>query len=101
MHVFVAGATGVLGRVLIPRFIEAGHNVTGLARTPEKLLAVQTLNANPVRGDILDATRAYLGSHARVYGDITAENLTVCEGAYFSGNVKMTARRAAESSPTA
>src|SRR5947209_333116 len=43
-----------------------------------------------MRGDIVDASRAYLGSHARVYGDITAENLTVCEGAYFSGNVKMT-----------
>jgi cytoskeletal protein CcmA (bactofilin family) len=52
-----------------------------------------------MRGDIVDASRAYLGSHARVYGDITAENLTVCEGAYFSGNVKMTSRRA-ESSTT-
>jgi cytoskeletal protein CcmA (bactofilin family) len=47
-----------------------------------------------MRGDIVDATRAYLGPHARVYGDITAENLTVCEGAYFSGNVKMTSHRA-------
>jgi cytoskeletal protein CcmA (bactofilin family) len=54
-----------------------------------------------MRGDIVDASRAYLGSHARVYGDITAENLTVCEGAYFSGNVKMTSRRAPESSTTA
>jgi len=54
-----------------------------------------------MRGDIVDATRAYLGPHARVYGDITAENLTVCEGAYFSGNVKMTSRKATESSPSA
>jgi cytoskeletal protein CcmA (bactofilin family) len=54
-----------------------------------------------MRGDIVDATRAYLGSRARVYGDITAENLTVCEGAYFSGNVKMTSKREASSSPTA
>ena len=53
-----------------------------------------------MRGDIVDASRAYLGSHARVYGDIMAENLTVCEGAYFSGNVKMTSRRA-EASKTA
>jgi cytoskeletal protein CcmA (bactofilin family) len=50
-----------------------------------------------MRGDIIDASRAYLGAHARVYGDITAENLTVCEGAYFSGNVKMTSRRAESS----
>jgi cytoskeletal protein CcmA (bactofilin family) len=51
-----------------------------------------------MRGDIVDASRAYLGSHARVYGDITAENLTVCEGAYFSGNVRMTSRRGPEPS---
>jgi len=50
-----------------------------------------------MRGDIVDASRAYLGSHARVYGDITADNLTVCEGAYFSGNVRMTSHRAAAS----
>ena len=54
MHVFVAGATGVLGRAVIPRLLEAGHRVSGLARTPEKLLIVQGLNAEPVRGDILD-----------------------------------------------
>jgi cytoskeletal protein CcmA (bactofilin family) len=51
-----------------------------------------------MRGDIVDASRAYLGSHARVFGDITADNLTVCEGAYFSGNVKMTTNR--EQPPT-
>jgi cytoskeletal protein CcmA (bactofilin family) len=54
-----------------------------------------------MRGDIVDASRAYLGNRARVYGDITAENLTVCEGAYFSGNVKMTSKRASSSTATA
>ena len=66
-----------------------------------KMKASKLVVLGELRGDIVDASRAYLGSHARVYGDITAENLTVCEGAYFSGNVKMTARRAAESSTTA
>ncbi len=46
-----------------------------------------------LRGDIVDSVRAYLGSHARVYGDISAENLTVCEGAYLSGKVRMTSPR--------
>jgi cytoskeletal protein CcmA (bactofilin family) len=58
-----------------------------------KMKASKLVVLGEMRGDIVDATRAYLGSHARVYGDITAENLTVCEGAYFSGNVKMTSRR--------
>ena len=55
MHVFVVGATGVIGRALLPRLIEADHQVTGLARTPEKLLAVGRMGAAAARGDILDA----------------------------------------------
>jgi nucleoside-diphosphate-sugar epimerase len=55
MRVFVAGATGVLGRATIPRLIAAGHEVIGLARTPEKLLDVTRLGATPERGDVLDA----------------------------------------------
>jgi len=58
-----------------------------------KMKASKLVVLGEMRGDIVDAMRAYLGSRARVYGDITAENLTVCEGAYFSGNVKMTSRR--------
>ena len=55
MHVFLLGATGVLGRAAIPQLLKAGHRVTGLARTPEKLLLVDRLGGNAVRGDILDA----------------------------------------------
>jgi 2-alkyl-3-oxoalkanoate reductase len=55
LHVFVAGATGVIGRALIPRLLAAGHAVTGLARSPEKLLEVDRMGASAVRGDLLDA----------------------------------------------
>ena len=60
-----------------------------------KMKASKLVVLGEMRGDIVDATRAYLGPRARVYGDINADNLTVCEGAYFSGNVRMTSRRAA------
>jgi cytoskeletal protein CcmA (bactofilin family) len=65
-----------------------------------RMKATKLVVLGEMRGDIVDASRAYLGSHARVYGDITAENLTVCEGAYFSGNVKMTGRRSESSTIT-
>src|SRR6202050_3900063 len=65
-----------------------------------RMRATRLVVLGELRGDIVDATRAYLGGHARVYGDIFADNLTVCEGAYFSGNVKMTAKRL-QSSPAA
>ena len=55
MRVFVAGATGVLGRESVPQLLAAGHEVFGLARTPEKLLRVKRMNAEPMRGDVLDA----------------------------------------------
>jgi cytoskeletal protein CcmA (bactofilin family) len=42
-----------------------------------------------LRGDIIECSRVYLGPHARVWGDIKADNLTISEGAYFSGNVRM------------
>lgn len=55
MRVFVAGATGVLGRASVPQLLAAGHEVFGLGRTPEKLLRVKMMKAEPMRGDVLDA----------------------------------------------
>lgn len=55
MRIFVAGATGVLGRALLPRLIEAGYSVVGLARSPDKLIQVDRMGAIAVRADILDA----------------------------------------------
>ena len=36
MKVFIAGATGALGRRLVPLLVAEGHDVTGMTRTPEK-----------------------------------------------------------------
>lgn len=54
MRVFVAGASGVIGRALLPAMLAQGYEVFGLARTPEKLLLVDGLGAKAVRGNILD-----------------------------------------------
>jgi len=42
-----------------------------------------------LRGDIVGASRVYFGGRARVYGNLSTENLNICEGAYFNGNIKM------------
>lgn len=57
MRVLVAGATGVLGRATLPLLKAQGHEVYGLARTPEKMLNVAQMGATPMRGDVLDAAR--------------------------------------------
>ena len=55
MRVFVAGATGAVGRPLVAALIAAGHSVVGLTRTPAKAEAIRRMGAEPVIGDGLDA----------------------------------------------
>src|SRR2546423_2440305 len=54
MRVFVAGATGAMGKQLVPRLLEAGHQVIGMTRTEAKAGALWDLGARPVVADALD-----------------------------------------------
>jgi nucleoside-diphosphate-sugar epimerase len=54
MKVFVAGATGVLGRATIPRLVAAGHEVRGSARSAEKADQLRAHGAEPVTVDLFD-----------------------------------------------
>ena len=55
MKVFVAGATGVMGRQLVPRLVAAGHEVVGTTRSESKRAALSELGATPVVAEGLDA----------------------------------------------
>ena len=55
MKVFVAGASGAIGKQLIPLLVDAGHEVVGTTTSPQKVDAVGTLGARPVVLDLLDA----------------------------------------------
>ncbi len=55
MRVFVAGASGALGRRLVPQLIDAGHDVVGTHNSPESAELVRTLGAKEVPLDLLDA----------------------------------------------
>jgi nucleoside-diphosphate-sugar epimerase len=54
MRVFVAGATGAIGAPLVTQLVEAGHEVVGTTRTPEKAERLRGLGAEPVVLDLLD-----------------------------------------------
>ncbi|HEX7288253.1 MAG TPA: NAD(P)-dependent oxidoreductase [Candidatus Angelobacter sp.] len=54
MRVFVAGASGVVGRSLLPVLVKAGHHVIGMTRSPQKRELVQSLGAEHVAADALD-----------------------------------------------
>jgi 2-alkyl-3-oxoalkanoate reductase len=54
MRVFVTGATGALGRYLVPGLVVAGHEVTATTRTPGKAAQLREAGAEPVVVDGLD-----------------------------------------------
>jgi nucleoside-diphosphate-sugar epimerase len=54
MKIFIAGATGVLGRALVPRLVARGHEVIGMSRSGAKQELVRRLGARPVVADALD-----------------------------------------------
>lgn len=54
MHVFVTGASGHIASAVIPELLQAGHEVTGLARSDASATAVKTLGAAVRRGDTSD-----------------------------------------------
>jgi nucleoside-diphosphate-sugar epimerase len=53
--VFVAGATGAIGRPLVRMLVEAGHEVTGMTRSEERAESLRATGAAAVVADALDA----------------------------------------------
>ncbi len=62
MKIFVAGATGVIGRRIVQRLTSDGHDVVGMVRRPEDFDRIRSFGAEPVQVDIFDrdAVRAML-----------------------------------------
>jgi nucleoside-diphosphate-sugar epimerase len=54
MKVFLAGATGAIGKQLVPQLVAAGHEVTGMTRSRDKVDLLRGLGARPVVADALD-----------------------------------------------
>ncbi len=75
MDVFLAGATGALGRRLAPMLVAAGHRVTGLTRTPEKAAALHALGVEPAIADALDPA-AIMEAVARAHPEVVIHQLT-------------------------
>jgi nucleoside-diphosphate-sugar epimerase len=54
MRVFVAGATGAIGRPLVPKLVEAGHEVSAMTRSPKRAAALRKAGARPAVADVFD-----------------------------------------------
>lgn len=54
MRIFMTGATGVVGRRAVPLFVQAGHSVTAIGRTPEKRTVLARAGTDAVEVDLFD-----------------------------------------------
>jgi nucleoside-diphosphate-sugar epimerase len=79
MRILVAGATGALGKQLVPRLVARGHDVTGLTRSSVKQDAVRQLGARPVVADALDP-EAVAGAVAAAEPEVIVHQLTALSG---------------------
>ncbi len=71
-RVFVAGATGVLGRRVVELLVSQGHAVTGVARSAVRAEGLQESGAEPVEIDLFDphAVRGAVRGHDAVMGQV-------------------------------
>ena len=54
MKVFVAGASGAIGRPLVRQLVAAGHDVTGMTRREERAAEIRATGASAVVCDVFD-----------------------------------------------
>jgi 2-alkyl-3-oxoalkanoate reductase len=75
MRIFVAGATGALGRRLVPLLVASGHQVTAMTRTAGKAAGLRAAGAEPVVADALDR-EAVAGAVATARPEVVVHQLT-------------------------
>ncbi|MGQ0445165.1 MAG: NAD-dependent epimerase/dehydratase family protein [Beijerinckiaceae bacterium] len=78
MKIFVAGATGALGRKLVPLLTAAGHEVAGLTRSPAKANLLRSMGAEPVVAGALDPA-AVMNAVRQQKPEIVVHELTSIE----------------------
>ena len=68
MRILLTGSTGVIGRRVVPLLLKAGHQLTAVARSPEKRLALERAGAAAVTVDLFDplAVRQAVRGHDAV-----------------------------------
>ncbi len=85
MKIFFAGATGALGRQLVPRLVARGHLVTGMIRNSSRREAVRGLGALPVVADALDP-EGVARAVAEAEPEVIMHQLTALAGGFDTRN---------------
>lgn len=75
MKVLVAGASGAIGRTLVPQLLAAGHTVTGTTRREDRAASLREAGADAIVCDLLDASAAR-DAVAATTPDVVVDQLT-------------------------
>jgi nucleoside-diphosphate-sugar epimerase len=79
VHVFLAGATGVLGRRIVPLLLADGHRVSALARSEDAATRLRSWGALPVVADATDVD-AVVAAVVAAHPDVVMNQLTDLAG---------------------
>jgi nucleoside-diphosphate-sugar epimerase len=80
MRIFLAGATGALGRRLLPQLLAEGHEVVAMTRTAAKADGLRAAGALPVVADALDRD-AVMGAVLGAEPEVIVHQMTALAGA--------------------
>ncbi|MCC2684337.1 MAG: dTDP-glucose 4,6-dehydratase [Paenibacillaceae bacterium] len=88
VKIFVAGATGVVGRLLLPKLIRAGHEVIGITQREGKKSIIEKMGAQAKLADVFDrqAIRSALEDSRP---DVIIHQLTSLSSRNFSDNTRI------------
>jgi nucleoside-diphosphate-sugar epimerase len=75
MRIFVAGASGAIGRPLVRQLVEAGHSVTGMTRREERAEEIRAAGSEAVVCDVFDA-EALAAAVAGAQPEVVVHELT-------------------------
>lgn len=75
MRIFLAGATGAMGKQLVPRLVNAGHEVWGTTRSESKRAVIKEMGATAIVVDALDADQVG-GAVAEAEPEVIIHQLT-------------------------
>ncbi len=88
MRVFVAGATGVIGRSLVPRLLNAGHDVIGMARDQSQSDRLRAVGVRSAIVDVFDRAEL-IGAVAREKPNAVIDELTSLGKADYAANIRI------------
>ena len=87
-RLFVAGATGAIGRLLVPMLVETGYEVTATTRDMAKVDRLRAMGANPVVLDVLNR-EATLATICDARPDVVIHQLTDLTTRNYAANSRL------------